>query len=307
MTPEQLTALKAYVRTAIAVRRSQFAATCREIRTSVESVGHLYQREYPSRLRTAAEREARERVRIAANAMEKASGTPTDAQSLEALLRDELEIQGDDYSTAFQDVLDSLNPFAELLTSVNRRDDGIVPVFRGQAKTWISEEIAAAAAEGALRATFQPRTGGSETIAEGCKRIFLGFPFAIPEIRKAVERAADGIAKVIVASDVLRGKPLLHKIDEMMREADLSLFDLTLHNPNVAVELGIAFGRSYKLAILYCTDEQLNPRPETESSVFSDLKGWDSVLYHDLAELEAKLRPYLLELLSVDAPLIERP
>ncbi len=83
------------------------------------------------------------------------------------------------------------------------------------------------------------------------KTVFLGYPFAIPEIRTAVEAGCDGIAKVIVASDRLRGKHLLVKIDEMIDEADVSLFDLTLHNANVAVEFGIAYTRDVKWALLY--------------------------------------------------------
>ena len=66
------------------------------------------------------------------------------------------------------------------------------------------------------------------------RRVFLGYPFALTYVRPAVDRAADGQAQIIVASDVLRGQPLLHKIESMMQDADLCLFDLTLHNPNVA-------------------------------------------------------------------------
>ena len=117
-------------------------------------------------------------------------------------------------------------------------------------------------------------------------------------VRSAVENACAGLATVVVASDILRGMPLLEKIERMMSEADLCLFDLTTHNPNVAAEFGIARGREYAWAILYCTDESLNPRPERESSVFSDVKGWDSVLYRDSAELEVELRRLLPEYLA---------
>lgn len=126
-------------------------------------------------------------------------------------------------------------------------------------------------------------------------------------MHQAVKRAADGIADVIVASDVLRGQPLLHKIEDMMSAADLCLFDLTLHNPNVAAEFGIAHGNGYKYAILYCTDEKLNPTPGRESSLFSDVKGWDSVLYSNPEELERKLRRYLPELLAAEAPASPSP
>ena len=134
------------------------------------------------------------------------------------------------------------------------------------------------------------------------KKIFLGYPFALDYVRGCVERAAKGLARVSVASDLLRGQPLLHKIEAMMSEADLCLFDLTLHNPNVAAEFGIAHGRGYKYAILYCADEVLNPTPGRESSLFTDVKGWDSLLYTEPSELEAKLRHYLPELLLAPVP-----
>jgi hypothetical protein len=92
--------------------------------------------------------------------------------------------------------------------------------------------------------------------------------------------------------------PLLMKLEEMMAEADLCLFDFTTHNANVATEFGIARGRGYDWAILYNDDEQYNPRPDHESTVFSDVKGWDSILYRDPAMLETELRRLLPEYLA---------
>ena len=128
--------------------------------------------------------------------------------------------------------------------------------------------------------------------------IFLGYPFALDYVRAAVERACEGLAQIVVASDILRGMPLLEKIEQMMSEADLCVFDLTTHNPNVAAEFGIARGRSYAWAIIYCIDESLNPKPGRESSVFSDVKGWDSVLYNNETDLETTLRRLLPEYLA---------
>jgi hypothetical protein len=128
--------------------------------------------------------------------------------------------------------------------------------------------------------------------------IFLGYPFALGYVRPTVEAAADGIAEVRVASDRLRGMPLLHKIEEMLEEADLCIFDLTTHNPNVALEFGLAHGKKYKYAVLYCTDERYNPQPEHESSVFSDIKGWDSIQYRDSVHLRSELGRLLPEYLQ---------
>lgn len=156
--------------------------------------------------------------------------------------------------------------------------------------------------------TMRPQVNPRQVVpAERQKVVFLGYPFALDYIRPAVERAAEGLATILVASDTLRGQPLLQKIEAMMGEADLSLFDLTLHNANVAAEFGIAHGKGLKYAILYCTDESLNPTPGHDSSLFTDLRGWDSLLYGDASELEDKLRKYLPGLLALPVPTVPAP
>jgi hypothetical protein len=72
--------------------------------------------------------------------------------------------------------------------------------------------------------------------------VFLGYAFKWPQIRDAVTAAANGIATVICADDTLTSMHRLEKIQEMMLQADLCLFDLTGQNVNVATEYGIARG-----------------------------------------------------------------
>jgi hypothetical protein len=125
---------------------------------------------------------------------------------------------------------------------------------------------------------------------------FLGYPFDLKWIRESVERAAQGVVKIVVASDVVRGKPLLIKIKDMMEESDLCLFDLTSHNPNVAVELGVAQGLGLEYLVSYCTDPIHNPRPDRASPIFADMEGWDAIRYSDAAGLERELRARLPEI-----------
>ena len=244
----------------------------------------------------------------ASNPLETMADVPHTTPELESLLRDILAA-GKLIEETFGDVRAALDPVADLRRSVNHPDVALVPNFQSEVMGWIDAEIAAVAALLALRKLKQPITATSPEYraGDGVKTIFLGFPFKLDGVRPAVERAAEGIARVLVASDYLRGKPLLHKIEEMMAAADLCIFDLTLHNPNVAAEFGIAHGRGHKYAILYCTDESFNPKPDHESSVFSDVKGWDSVQYSGLADLESQLRKYLPELLSAPTPRVAAP
>jgi hypothetical protein len=147
------------------------------------------------------------------------------------------------------------------------------------------------------RPVYSPRPG---VIVENLKTIFLGYPFALPQIREALERACAGFARIVVASDRLRGKHLLTKIDEMIQESDLALFDLTGHNPNVAAEFGIAYARNVKWAILYCTDPTYKPSDKAESRIFSDLEGMDSIRYSEFEQLESEARRLLPEYLAAE-------
>jgi hypothetical protein len=129
----------------------------------------------------------------------------------------------------------------------------------------------------------------------GRKEIFLAYPFDVPSIEETVRRVIEGggLGHVSVASDQLDPTHLLEKIERMMENSDLCLFDLTGHNANVALELGLAKANRYDYRVMYCTDPTLNARPGRSSDVFSDLRGYDSIRYADQGELEAKLREHL--------------
>jgi len=103
-------------------------------------------------------------------------------------------------------------------------------------------------------------------------------------------------AEVVTAASVLSDKHILQKIDEQMEQADLCIFDLTSHNANVALELGVAHKAPYPYLILYCTDPALNPKAE----IFADMAGWDSIRYGTPEELERIVRdrvvPHLMTL-----------
>ena len=129
------------------------------------------------------------------------------------------------------------------------------------------------------------------------KKIFLAYSFAIPEIRAAVEAGCEGIATVIAADDRLRGSSLLVKITEMIEEADLSLFDLTGWNPNVAAEFGVAYARGVKWALLCSTDKKYQVR-ETSDPIFSDLGGVDSIQYPDFPTLTSELQRLVPEYIN---------
>lgn len=133
------------------------------------------------------------------------------------------------------------------------------------------------------------------------KIAFLGYPFRIPEIRKAVEAAVQGHALLKCADTELTNLQLLDKIEKMMGAADLRLFDVTGHNVNVAVEYGIARALQLAPLLLYCKDERYAPH-DGQEDVFSDLRGMDSLRYETFEELTAELRQRIPGLLSQAKP-----
>jgi hypothetical protein len=86
----------------------------------------------------------------------------------------------------------------------------------------------------------------------------------------------------VFADEELTNKHILEKITTMMSAAAFSLFDITYWNPNVALELGIAYGRRLDYYIL------LDPT-KSDEEVLSDLRGIDRIQYASFKELETQL------------------
>src|SRR5262245_65629989 len=76
---------------------------------------------------------------------------------------------------------------------------------------------------------------------------------------------------------------ILHKIFCYIRQADFSLFDITSWNPNVTLELGIAYATSQPWYICF------NPGRTDAKEVPSDLRGLDRIQYTSFSDLEDRL------------------
>lgn len=85
------------------------------------------------------------------------------------------------------------------------------------------------------------------------------------------------------ADEKITNEHVLSKVTNFIRDHELSLFDITGWNPNVALELGIAVGLAKRYFIL------LNQKIDANKDVPSDIKGIDRVQYSSNSELEAKL------------------
>jgi len=117
------------------------------------------------------------------------------------------------------------------------------------------------------------------------RNVFVGYPYALPKDDYRRVFATVGAAHdvtFVFADEELTNKHVLVKIEAMMRRAAFSLFDITLWNPNVALELGIAYGLQLDYYVLF------DPT-KGNTDVLSDFRGIDRIEYHSYTELEAAL------------------
>ena len=118
-------------------------------------------------------------------------------------------------------------------------------------------------------------------------KIFVAHPYKalrIDDYRaalKEVEKDFPG-CKFIYADEEITSDYILDKIERMIIESDISLYDLTSWNPNVALELGLAFGLKRTFYILF------NPSHDSQE-VPSDIRGKERVEYRSMTELRAKV------------------
>lgn len=94
------------------------------------------------------------------------------------------------------------------------------------------------------------------------------------------------------ADEQITNQHVLTKVANYIRDANISLFDITGWNPNVALELGIAVGLGKRYFIL------LNHKLDQNKEVPSDIKGIDRIQYASNSELEAKLSLLIKQELS---------
>jgi hypothetical protein len=129
--------------------------------------------------------------------------------------------------------------------------------------------------------------------------LFVACPyqlFPLDDYKKTYEQVGKAYGVTFqFADEQFTSKHVLDKVADYIRLADVSLFDITGWNPNVALELGIAVGLNRRYFIL------LNTKIETKDAP-SDIKGIDRLQYSSLSELEAKLSLLVKQLLPTSIP-----
>lgn len=126
--------------------------------------------------------------------------------------------------------------------------------------------------------------------------IFVGHPFRGPfpvaDFRASVARACADIAQPVYADDQFQTVHILDKIESLIRSSDLTLFDISGWNPNVTLELGIAWGVEVEVIMSF------NPSIYQDDDAPSDLKGIERIEWDSFDALETRLRAVLQQFLA---------
>jgi hypothetical protein len=117
-------------------------------------------------------------------------------------------------------------------------------------------------------------------------KLFVAYPYKIDGYREALAATlASENVELVYADEHLADKHVLHKIEDMLGECDLALFDVTGGNPNVTLELGIAIAapHPYVVAVNHAA----------LGSLGADIHGWDQLRYGTVKELGSRLADYI--------------
>jgi predicted nucleotide-binding protein len=118
------------------------------------------------------------------------------------------------------------------------------------------------------------------------RQVFVAYPYSFPrrDYRRVFKSLGESFqVKFVFADEQIVSQHIMEKIDRYIQGSDFSLFDISGWNPNVALELGMAYGRGSAYYILY------NPAKNAVGEVPSNLRGIDRIQYADYADLEDKL------------------
>jgi hypothetical protein len=115
-------------------------------------------------------------------------------------------------------------------------------------------------------------------------QLFVSYPEKLDAERSYRERLIRSFTNTEVqplfARDLVTNQHVLTKVQRLMEDADLSLFDLTGANPNVALELGIAIANHHPFVIATRSDD---------AAAILDLIGLDQLRYDDEGDLASGL------------------
>ena len=148
-------------------------------------------------------------------------------------------------------------------------------------------------AEDAPRQAASILAPGLPNPAKQPRQIFVAYSYKLyPEAdyRRVYNELAKAFKVDFVFADAkITTLHILQKIANYIRESRFGIYDISGWNPNVTLELGLAFGLSEKSFIA------INPKQTDVDEVPADLRGIDRIQYTSYAELQAGLERLLAQ------------
>ncbi|MEQ1709096.1 MAG: hypothetical protein ABL864_12280 [Terricaulis sp.] len=136
------------------------------------------------------------------------------------------------------------------------------------------------------------------------EKVFFAFPFELDrheDYRLVLQRACSDLGVEAVFGDKIRqSDALIRKMCDAIDECNHSFFDITGFNPNVMIEVGIAFRCQKPIYLLYHAEQHRRSAAAKalRMEVPSDLQGHERFTYKNLAELDRELRMTLRQALG---------
>lgn len=133
-------------------------------------------------------------------------------------------------------------------------------------------------------------TADLSTITRNPRQIFVAYPYSIPQrdyraVCSALGKAFD--VEFVYADERITTLHVLQKIYAMIKGSAFGLYDISGWNPNVTLELGMAYGLSEHAYLL------VNPAANPSGDAPADLRGLDRIQYTSYAELSDGLTKLL--------------
>ena len=129
--------------------------------------------------------------------------------------------------------------------------------------------------------------------ARKARQIFVAYSYKLypkADYRRVFQEMAKAFqVEFVFADEKLTSLHILQKIANYIRESRFGIYDISGWNPNVTLELGLAFGLSEKAFIA------IDPAKTGIDEVPSDLRGMDRIQYSSYAELQSGLERLLAQ------------
>ncbi len=125
------------------------------------------------------------------------------------------------------------------------------------------------------------------------RQIFVAYSYKLypkADYRRVYNELAKAFnVDFVFADEKITNLHILQKIANYIRESRFGIYDISGWNPNVTLELGLAFGLGEKSYIA------IDPSKTVIDEVPSDLRGMDRIQYASYTELQAGLEKLLLQ------------